>query len=192
MQSSFRPEDVAAAAAALGRSEVVGIPTETYYALAVSAFDPLALERLLVLKGRTAAQTLSLLIEPGMLGQLVAQVPPLAEHLMAEHWPGPLTLALPARADLPAALVQHGCVAVRVSPHPLARAIVAQVGTPVTATSANRSGEPPLACAADVRRVFPSLLVVGAGSTPGGQPSTIARVTDAGIEILRQGALKIV
>ena len=177
------------AIAALARGEVIAIPTETYYGLAAAALDEAALARVLALKGRDAARTLSILIEPAMLPALVAEVSSAAQQLMDRHWPGPLTLALPAKAGLPAALVQDGCVAVRVSPDATARAIVQGFGAPVTATSANPTGLPPCRTAAEVRGYFPQLLIVGEGPTPGGAPSTLARVRGDRVDLLRPGPI---
>jgi len=119
--------DVAAAAAAIVRGEVVAFPTETFYGLAVDALNEAALTKLRALKGREAEKAFSLLISGReMLSSLCSEVSPLAERLMAQHWPGPLTLALPARPGLPASIVADGCVAVRVSPHPQAQRHPAQ------------------------------------------------------------------
>jgi L-threonylcarbamoyladenylate synthase len=181
----------AAVAAAILRGETCAIPTETYYALAAAAFDPAALARLLAHKGRTGEHTLALLIEPEQLPLVCRDVPPRARALMAAHWPGPLTLALPARSHLPAAIVQDGCVAVRVPGHALAREVVRAVGGPVTATSANPTGAAPASTPAEVRRYFPDLLVLEVLRTPGGLPSTLARITGDRVEILRAGAVTI-
>jgi len=109
-----------------------------------------------------------------------------------KHWPGALTLALPARPGLPEALVADGCVAVRQSPHPIARALVAGFGGPVTTTSANRSGEPPATTAAMVRAALGSgCHVLDGGTTTGGAPSTLARVRGDVVEILRAGAVAL-
>ena len=132
--------DVAAAAAAIGRGEVVAFPTETFYGLAVDALNQAALARLRVLKGREAEKAFSLLVSGrAMLASLCSEISPLAERLMAQHWPGPLTLALPARPGLPASIVADGCVAVRVSPHSLAQALVVAAGCEVRGEAALRS-----------------------------------------------------
>jgi L-threonylcarbamoyladenylate synthase len=184
--------DVAAAIAALGRGEVVAYPTETFYGLGVDAFNVAALDRLRALKGR-GEKAISVLIEGDeMLARVCAGVPSRARALMARHWPGPLTLALPARPGLPEALVADGCIAVRQSPHPTARALVAAFGGPVTTTSANRAGEPPATTAAMVRAALgDGCFVLDGGATPGGAPSTLARVRDDEIEILRAGAVAL-
>jgi len=184
--------EVAAAIAALRRGEVVAYPTETFYGLGVDAFDAAALERLRALKGR-GEKAISVLIEgEAMLARMCAEPSPRARELMARHWPGPLTLALPARPGLPEALVLDGCVAVRQSPHPIARALVAGFGGPVTTTSANRSGEPPASEAAAVRAALvDGCHVLDGGRTTGGAPSTLARVRGDAVEILRAGALDL-
>jgi L-threonylcarbamoyladenylate synthase len=183
-------DDIRAAVAALARGEVVGFPTETFYGLGVDAMNAAALERLRVLKGR-GEKAISLLITEAMLEGLVTEIPPRARALMAAHWPGPLTLALPARPGLPEALVSDGCVAVRRSPNPLADALVAGLGRPLTATSANPAGAAPPTTAAGVRGYFGDLVVVDGGTTPGGLASTLVRVRGDVVEVLRPGAIAI-
>jgi L-threonylcarbamoyladenylate synthase len=187
--------DVAAAAAAILRGEVVAYPTETFYGLAVDALNESALSKLRALKGREAENAFSLLVSGReMLASLCSGISPLAERLMAQHWPGPLTLGLPARPGLPASIVADGCVAVRVSPHPLAQALVAAVGGPITATSANPAGAAPPRTASDVAAYFDpeNCLILDGGTTLGGPPSTLARVRGERVEILRQGAVVLV
>jgi L-threonylcarbamoyladenylate synthase len=184
-------DDIRAARGALLHGEVVGLPTETFYGLAVDALDVSALARLLALKGRGAEKAISLLVTEAMLDALVADISPRARALMAAHWPGALTLALPASPGLPEALVSDGCVAVRCSPHPVIRSLLDWFGFPITATSANPAGAPPPTTAAGVRAYFPDIVVVDGGETPGGKPSTLARVRGEMVEILRAGAVTI-
>jgi L-threonylcarbamoyladenylate synthase len=178
--------------AALRRGEVVAYPTETFYGLGVDAFDEAALERLRAVKGR-GEKAVSLLIDgEAMLARLAAEIPPVAKELMRRHWPGALTIALPARAGLPAALVSDGYVAVRQSPHPTARALVARFGGPITTTSANRAGEPPATTAAAVTAALGDAChLLDGGATAGGAPSTLVRVRGEAVEILRRGAVEL-
>jgi L-threonylcarbamoyladenylate synthase len=178
--------------AALRRGEVVAYPTETFYGLGVDPFNETALERLRTVKGR-GEKAISMLIEgEAMLARLVAEIPPIAAGLIQRHWPGALTIALPARAGLPAALVSDGCVAVRQSPHPIARALVARFGGPVTTTSANRAGEPPASTAAAVAAALGSAChLLDGGPTTGGAPSTLVRVRGDAVEVLRPGAVDL-
>jgi L-threonylcarbamoyladenylate synthase len=192
VDSSGTEAALAAAVAALARGEIVAYPTETSYGLAVDAGDEAALERLVAFKGRGAEKAFSLIVTgPAMVAGLCAEIAPAAQRLMAAHWPGALTLALPARAGLPALLVLDGCVALRDSPHPLARALVTAFGRPITATSANRAGQPPAHSAAEVRANLPGCLVLDGGPTPGGPPSTLARVRGDVVEVLRRGAITV-
>jgi L-threonylcarbamoyladenylate synthase len=183
---------VAEAVAALRRGEIVAYPTETYYGLGVDAFDEGALARLRALKGRGEKATSALVVGPEMLARLCEPPSPLARALMARHWPGALTLALPARAGVPEALVLDGCVAVRESPHPVARALVSAFGGPVTTTSANLAGAPPATTAEEVEAALGGHChILRGGATPGGAPSTLARVRGNRIEVLRPGAIAI-
>ena len=119
------PVHIIEAAASIRRGEIVAFPTETYYGLAVDGLDGAALERLFALKGREGEKTSALLVaDLAMFAELCAEVPARARELVAAHWPGPLTLALPARADLPVRIVRDGFVAARVSSHPVAHALV--------------------------------------------------------------------
>ena len=171
---------------------MVAYPTETFYGLGVDPFNAAALERLRQVKGR-GEKAISMLIEgEPMLARLCAEIPPAAAALMRRHWPGALTIALPARADLPPALIMDGCVAVRQSPHPIARALVAAFGGPVTTTSANRAGEPPATTAAAVAAALgDDCRILDGGPTAGGAPSTLVRVRGEAVEILRRGAIEI-
>ena len=188
-------EEIVFAAAALRRGEIVAYPTETFYGLGVNALDELALARLRVLKGGAARGDKALLVlvrGPEMLDRLCRKVPPKARALIERHWPGALTIALPARPDLPAPLVSEGCVAVRDSSHPTARALVEAFGGPVTATSANVSGQPPATSPEAVEEAFEGRCrVLHGGVTPGGAPSTLVRVRGNRIEVLRRGAVEI-
>lgn len=124
---------------------------------------------------------------------LCTEVPPRARALVVAHWPGPLTLALPARLDLPPAIVRDGFVAARVSSHPVAQALVTAAGRPITATSANPAGATPARTAEEVRAYFgeQKLHILDAGQTAGGPPSTLVRLRGDEVVVLRRGAIEI-
>ncbi len=192
--TTFSARQVSEAAAAILRGEIVAYPTETYYGFAVRALDVHALERLFVLKGRGENKASALVVaELAMFARLCADIPAPALALAKAHWPGPLTLAVPARPGLPPAIVTDGCVAARVSSHPLAHALVAAVGEPITATSANPSGEPPVRDVGALGNLFSGggFHVLDGGETPGGAPSTLVRVRGAQVEVLRKGPISI-
>jgi L-threonylcarbamoyladenylate synthase len=185
-------EEIVFAVAALRRGEVIAYPTETFYGLGVDALDELALARLRALKGRDG-KAISVLVDgPEMLDSICAEVPPVARELMRRHWPGALTIALPARGNLPSALIDGGCIAVRQSSHPTAQALVARLGRPLTTTSANRAGQPPATSDDACEEIFEGRCrVVHGGPTAGGAPSTLVRVRGRKLEILRRGAIEI-
>ena len=185
-------EELALAVVSLRRGEIVAYPTETFYGLGVDAADELALARLRELKGRAEKAFSVLVVGPEMLARLVEPPGPKARALMERYWPGALTLALPAKDGVPAALVADGCVAVRESPHPLARALVRAFGGPITATSANLAGAPPATTPDEVvSGLGGRCVVLPGGATGGGAPSTLARVRGNRIEVLRPGAVTI-
>jgi L-threonylcarbamoyladenylate synthase len=125
-----------------------------------------------------------------MVDALVARVPARAEELMVRHWPGPLTLVLPARRELPEAVVENGAVGVRQSPHPSATAMVVALGRALTATSCNPTGVPPALTPAEVRVYFGDSVVLVEGAPWRGMPSTVVRISDGGeLEVIRAGAL---
>ena len=173
---------------------VVAFPTETFYGLGTAALDAAAVGRLFALKGRPESRAILVLVDDPARIDRFAVLTPSARELIAAYWPGPLTLVLPARAVVPVALTAGtGTIGVRQPSHALARALAAAVGGPVTAPSANRSGEAPATRAEDVLRVFDGQvdLVLDGGSTAGGLPSTVLDVTVEPPRVLREGAVHV-
>lgn len=177
------------------RGGLVAFPTETFYGLGAAALDASAVGRVFEAKGRPADKPLLVLVDSvGMVAALAAEVSPRARRLMARYWPGPLTLVLRARPELPEALTAgSGTIGVRLSGHALARRLVQLVGTPVTAPSANPHGAPS-PCTAD--EVVAGLgdrvdLVLDGGRTPGGPPSTVLDLTRVPPVVLRRGAVTL-
>jgi L-threonylcarbamoyladenylate synthase len=189
------PALVREAAGVLRRGGLVALPTETFYGLAARALDPAAVARVFALKGRAASKALLVLVDgEAMVERVAAEIPPRARELMARHWPGALTLVLRARADVPVDLTGGGgTIGVRLSPHPVARAVVGALGEPVTAPSANLADAAPPTTADGVLRAFPSGvdLVLDAGATRGGPPSTVLDVTVEPPVVLRAGAVTV-
>jgi len=184
---------IADALAALAAGEAIVYPTETFYALGVDALSLRALDRLFAIKGREPGKPVALIAADTAMAVTVArEVPAQARVLAQAFWPGPLTLVLPARAEIPAPLVgTDGGVGVRVSSHPIARALAAGLGSPLTATSANLAGEPPASEIEMARRAFACKIKVFVedGALAGGSPSTVVAVDRSGIRILRPGAV---
>ena len=177
----------------LSAGGVMAVPTETFYALAVNPFDESALARLFTLKARPPEKPVLVLIAgPEMLSRLALKVPEGAFRLMARFWPGPLTLILPARLDLPPLLTGGtGTIGLRQPRQDLVCRLMAALGLPLTGTSANRSGQEPLATAALVARELGGEvdLILDAGPCPGGLPSSIVDVTVSPPRLVRAGAI---
>ncbi len=182
---------LAAAVAALRAGELVIYPTETFYGIAADPASSRAMARIFALKGRAPDQPIALIAaDPAAAFALADEVPPLARRLATAFWPGPLTLVLPARRGLHEAVVGPDGVGVRVSSHPIARDLAAAFGRPITATSANLSGQPPITQPADLRAVFGGKLkvILEDGMLAGGAPSTVVAVTRTGYRTIRRGA----
>ena len=184
---------VAAAATALSGGGVVVFPTETFYALGADPRSTAGVEAVYRWKARPRDRPLPWVAASREQVTRVCLLPPAAGALARRAWPGPVTLVLSLRH-------REGSAAVRVSSHPVARALAAALGHPVISTSANRSGAAPAVTAeaalrglvesgprAATRRL-PALLCLDGGATPGGAPSVIV---DARSEPLRplRGAL---
>ena len=173
--------------------EVVALPTDTLYGLAVDPFNAGAVARLFAAKGRPDDRAIPLIAaDRGQVERHIGPLMPLAARLAEQFWPGPLTLLLPApRAMAAAVSAGTGRVGVRVPDDRCARAICAAAGRPITATSANVSGAPATADPSDVERALGDriMLLFDAGRTKGGAPSTIVDVTAAQPALVRAGAI---
>jgi L-threonylcarbamoyladenylate synthase len=131
------------ARASLGRGEVIVIPTDTVYGVAVDAFQPAAVQRLLDAKGRGRQSPPPVLV-PGIptLDALAETVADEVRALVAAFWPGGLTIILPARSSLAWDLGEtRGTVAVRMPAHPVALELLSETG-PLAVSSANLTGQP--------------------------------------------------
>lgn len=177
---------IAACRDALDRHGVVAIPTETFYGLAVRPDDRDAVEALLVLKGRPAEKALPLVAAGLVQVEALVVLPEAWVARLAAAWPAPLSVVAPVRRPLAAC---GASAAVRVPDHALLRALLRELG-PLTATSANRSGEAaPTSLEGFSKHVRQGLtLALDGGSTPGGRPSTLLDVMAEPPKLLREGA----
>ena len=193
--SSSHPEisTIEDALDALRAGELVVYPTETFYGLAADPSSKSALQRLFAIKGRDAAKTVAMIAaDTRSAFSLAREVSPIARRLAECFWPGPLTLVLPADAQVASELVgSGGGVGVRVSSHPTARALAAGLERPITATSANRSGEPPAKTLAEARKALGSKVKVylEGGTLRTTAPSTVLEVAGNQWRIIREAAV---
>ena len=138
------PEGIDEAARLLAAGELVAIPTETVYGLAADAMNGEAVSSIYVAKGRPSDNPLIVHIADFKDWKpLVTHIPDNAQRLADAYWPGPLTIILPASAQVPKVVTGGlSTVAVRFPAHPVAQAVILQSGCPLAAPSANRSGSP--------------------------------------------------
>lgn len=198
------PETLERAAEIIARGGVVAVPTETFYGLAVDASQPMATARIFEIKGRPETKALPMMA--ASFEQVVELCGPLdaaTTRAAKAFWPGPLSLVVNAQRLLSVTAERTSnqqpttgspTIAVRVPAHDFVRALAARAGAMLTATSANRTGEPPAETADAVAASLGGLvdLIVDGGATPGGKPSTIADlrgVDGAAPRLVRDGAI---
>jgi L-threonylcarbamoyladenylate synthase len=193
-----RHDAVAAAVASLKAGEVVALPTETVYGLAADALNPIGIAKIFEAKERPRFDPLIVHLPDEQWLERVATVDNRSraqiKKLIAQFWPGPLTLVL-ARQPIVPEIVTAGLdtVAVRMSSHPVFAEIISAFGKPVAAPSANRFGR---ISPTTAQHVFDELgeripLIVDCGSTAHGIESTIIAVHDNKIDILRRGPISV-
>ncbi len=188
------PEVLSRAAGVLDAGGLVAFPTETFYGLGACALDRGAVRGVFAVKGRPGSQPLLVLVDDEAAVERIAEVGAPARALMSRHWPGPLTLVLRARPVVPVEVTAgSGTVGVRVPGHAVARGLARALGRPVTAPSANPTGAAPPSTAAEVLRYFDGQIsmILDAGPTPGGPPSTVLDATVDPPRVLREGAVPL-
>ena len=172
---------------------VIAIPTDTLYGLAADPFNAAAVARVFDVKGRAAGRALPLIAaDVAQIASTLGRLSATAARLADRFWPGPLTLVVPAARQLAREVSGGtGTVGVRVPADGIARAVCAACGHPVTATSANLSGEPAVSAPDDVEQALGDRVefMLDAGRTPGGAPSTIVDVTAGEPRLVRAGAI---
>jgi L-threonylcarbamoyladenylate synthase len=192
--------DEQTAARLIAAGNVVALPTETFYGLAASPLRGDALSLLTRIKGRDegkpvgliASDTQAITSVTGPLSDPVAQ-------LAHAAWPGPLTIVFPALPDAhPIVTGGTNTVAIRVPSWEPARTLARLSGGLITATSANKQGQPPPRTAEDVIRAFQHELdndllagIATGGQTPGDKPSTLVRPDGTTLTVLREGAVDV-
>lgn len=186
-------DDLDALVQVLEQGGLVACPTETWLGLLADARNEKAVERVAQLKGRPAQMPIALLLPAARAAREVALAPcAAARALMQAYWPGPLTILLPAKPGLSRRLRRDGKVGVRVpGPSPAAE-LVRAFGHPLTATSANRTDEPPLRSVRELPPAWTAALGgLVPGCSPGGPPSTLLDSTTTPMQVLRAGAVEI-
>lgn len=193
----MRPPDlpgIADAIAVLRHGGIVALPTETVYGLAADATNGDAVARIYAAKGRPSFNPLIVHVSDIAMAETLVDIPPLARDLIARFWPGALTLVLPLKGGAPiASLVTAGLptLAVRCPAHRMMQAVIAGLGRPLAAPSANASGRISSTTAAHVRASLGDRapLILDDGPTSAGLESTIVAIDGDRATLLRPGAV---
>jgi L-threonylcarbamoyladenylate synthase len=196
MTELLTPADVSRAAKLLGAGQLVAFGTETVYGLGADAQNAGAVAAIFEAKGRPHFNPLicHYARAEDAFGHVVA--PGVAVMLAARFWPGPLTLVLPRRRACPVALLAGAgleTLAVRVPSHPVALALIAALGNPIAAPSANRSGGVSPTTAAHVRSQLDGRIaaVIDSGSCSVGVESTVLDLSGPAPVLLRPGGVGV-
>ena len=178
---------------ALAAGDVVGMPTDTVYGLAIDPFNPRAVENLYELKGRPAGKPIGLLAASREQAETVGEITGAARQLADSYWPGALTLVVTPRVILSDWVgdAQRRTVGIRVPDHPVAVGLLEQSG-PLAVTSANRSGDSEVTDHIAASEIFgEEVAVYVKGDCPGGVASTVVDATGPDLVILRNGAIEL-
>lgn len=177
----------------LNAGGLVAFPTDTVYGVGALAFDGTAIESIYTAKDRPVEKAIPILIsDTGELNKVGTDIPDVARVLASRFWPGPLTILVPKRPDLPASVSATSTVGVRVPDHDVARALLRLAG-PMAVTSANISGGQSPVSAEEVYEQLGGRipLILDGGLTLGGVPSTLVDCTTPEPKILREGPIRM-
>ena len=183
------------AIASLNRGDVIVFPTETVYGLGADALNPAAVEKVFQLKGRNPDSPIPIIVaDQAMLQGVVEKIAPVARTLMEQFWPGPLTLVLPAAPGTPKQLLNRmGGVGVRISSQLIATELAQALGRPLTATSANPSGQEAASTIEQAQNYFAGEIEIflDGGKLPSKTGSSVVEVIDDRIKIIRAGEISL-
>jgi L-threonylcarbamoyladenylate synthase len=185
------PGMLARAQEVLQEGGLVAFPTDTVYGVGTLAFNAAAVRSIYIAKDRPDDKAIPVLIGDSTdLEKVTQEIPEAASRLAARFWPGPLTLVVSKRPDLPETVSATPTVGVRVPDHALARKLLSAAG-PMAVTSANLSGQPSPSTAQEVLAQLGGriALIIDGGKTPGGIPSTVVDCSGQEIRILREGPI---
>ena len=192
--SIHKTEDRQHAAELIQAEKLVVFPTDTVYGVGAAVQSEAAIAALYAAKQRPLAKGLPVLLADATdVWQIATGMSPLARQLAEQYWPGPLTLIVSKRADLPANLSPNDGVAVRVPDHDGTRAFIKLAGGAIASSSANIAAEPPACSAAEAEASLGELVaaILDGGKVALGEPSTIVDCRTAEPILVRQGPLAL-
>jgi L-threonylcarbamoyladenylate synthase len=188
--ASLRDEDWTQILSFLRSGGVIGFPTDTAYGLGADPFNENAVREIYEIKGRPETKPILLVTDSMAMTERVAAVSLSARRLAARFWPGALTLILPALPALPALVTAGtGTVGVRWCSSPFVQRLLGELGGPLTATSANLSGQPAPVTAAEVAAQLGGRLklLIDGGTLPARGGSTVLDFTKDPPVLVREG-----
>jgi L-threonylcarbamoyladenylate synthase len=189
------PLMISEAALLVCRDGVVVFPTETLYGIGVSALSEKAIRKVFNIKGRNYEKPIPILIyKKEVLSEFVSNVPEKAENLIKKFWPGGLTIIFEASPKLPSLLTGNtGKIGIRISNNPIAQELIKQADIPITATSANISGQEGCTTALEVYESLGNRidLILDGGRTKSLLGSTVIDATCTPIKIIRVGVVSL-
>ncbi len=190
--ATAQEDDLARAADILLRGGLVVFPTETVYGLGGNALDGNAAQKIYAAKGRPSDNPLIIHVATPADADLYAITTPTYYRLAKAFMPGPLTVILPKRDNIPLSVTGGlDTVAVRCPSHPVAHALIQQAGVPIAAPSANLSGKPSPTCAAHVAKDMDGRvdMILDGGDCEIGLESTIVKLDGDTLTLLRPGGI---
>ncbi len=196
MTARLTPTDIETAADLLRAGSLVAFPTETVYGLGADAQNPGAVAAIFEAKGRPHFNPLICHYPTAAAAFAHVEASPIAEKLAAAFWPGPLTLVLPRRPTCPVAQLAGAglkTLAIRVPAHPVAQALIAALGRPIAAPSANRSGSISPTTATHVAAQLTGRIaaIIDAGPSTVGVESTVLDLSTPTPFLLRPGGISL-
>ena len=193
METKRLTENIEDAVQVIQKGGLVAVPTETVYGLAGNGLNEDAVQAIYEVKGRPAVKPLSLMVpDESAMERYCEDVPPQAHALAKRFWPGPLTIVLKAKPEIPAIVLAGGkTVGLRCPDHPLTLKLLKSCGLPLAAPSANPSGEPSPKTAEQVLGYFDGKIdaVIDGGPCGIGRESTLVDLSSTPYKILREAAL---
>lgn len=195
-QKKYQSKIIHACVLALKQGKVLAYATDTSYGFAVDAQNQQAVTKLYKVKGRDFKKPIHVVVPSIAYAKRIADFSLVAQKLAKKFWPGPLTLVLKVKDKKLNALTSGtNFIGLRMPNSNLALGLAKKLGRPITATSANLSGQPDSYSATTIieqfqKQKFQPDIVINAGRLPKTKPSTVVKVDGKQLEILRKGPIK--
>lgn len=187
------PEVFDRAISILNSGGLIALPTDTVYGLAADPWNGEAVKRLFKVKSRSELKSISVLLHgDAAINEVAVDVPKRVRAIAEEFWPGPLTIVVRRKSELPSEISVTDTIGIRAPDHEFALNLLQMCG-PIAATSANRSGQPAATTAEQVASTLSGTidLIVDGGESAGGVSSTVVDFMANTPELLREGPVSL-